>query len=157
MDRIAAASPRQLARIAGGLYLLNILGGFFAISLVPIIIGVSGDAAATAHNIQGNELLYRTGLLTHILITVTNVGLAVIFYELFKVFFLTAIAGQVFTQLAGISRLQVGTTPGDVADITNKLLAHEALFQVGFAFILTATARYVAVTALFCVKVPIAA
>ncbi len=85
MDRIAAASPRQLARTAGGLYSLNILGGFFAIALVPSIIGVTGDAAATAHNIHANELLYRLGLLAHVLITVTNVGLAVIFFELFKV------------------------------------------------------------------------
>ena len=76
MDRIAAASPRQLARVAGGLYLLNILGGFFAIGLVPTITAVAADAAATAHNIQANELLYRTGLLAHVLINVTNVGLA---------------------------------------------------------------------------------
>ena len=46
---------------------------------------VQGDAAATAHNIQAHELLYRAGLAAHVLVTVTNVPLAVIFYELFKV------------------------------------------------------------------------
>jgi len=85
MERIAGASPRQLARAAGGLYLINILGGFFAIGLVPGLLFVAGDAAATAHNIQANELLYRSGLLAHITIDVTAVFLAVIFYDLFRV------------------------------------------------------------------------
>jgi hypothetical protein len=85
MERIAAASPRELARAAGGLYLVNILGGFFAIGLVPGLIFVAGDAAATAHNIQANELLYRSGIVAHIAVDVTAVLLAVIFYDLFKV------------------------------------------------------------------------
>ena len=37
MERIAGASPRRLARIAGGLYLINIVGGFFAIGFVPAV------------------------------------------------------------------------------------------------------------------------
>jgi hypothetical protein len=85
MERIAGASPRQLARIAGGLYLLNIVGGAFAIGFVPATLFVSGNAAATAHNIQANELLYRSGLLAHVLINVTAVFLALILYDLFKV------------------------------------------------------------------------
>src|SRR6266487_6731384 len=85
MERIAGASPRQLARIAGALYLINIVLGAFATAIVPAIVVVSGDAAATAHNIQTHELLYRLGLVAHILVTVTNVPLAVIFYDLFKV------------------------------------------------------------------------
>jgi len=85
MQRIAAASPMQLARMAGGLYLINILGGFFAIGLVPGLLVVDGNAAATAHNIQANELFYRLGIVAHIAINVTSVGLAVIFYDLFKV------------------------------------------------------------------------
>jgi hypothetical protein len=85
MDWIAGASPRQLARTAGGLYLLNIVGGAFAIGYVPAVLVVAGNAAATAHNIQANELLYRSGLVAHILITVTNIPLAVIFYDLFTV------------------------------------------------------------------------
>lgn len=84
-QRIAGASPRQLARIAGALYLINIVLGAFAISIVPAIVVVSGDAAATAHNIQTHELLFRLGLVAHLVVTVTNVPLAVIFYDLFKV------------------------------------------------------------------------
>jgi hypothetical protein len=85
MDSVVGASPRQLARIAGALYLINIVGGAFAITVVPAMLIVQGDAAATAHNLQTHELLYRAGLAAHVLVTVTNVPLAVIFYELFKV------------------------------------------------------------------------
>src|SRR5919202_6085800 len=85
MDPVADTSPPQLARIAGALYLINIHGGAFAIGFVPAMLVVSGDAAATAHNIQAHELLYRLGLAAHVLVTTTNVPLAVIFYELFRV------------------------------------------------------------------------
>src|SRR3954464_10876364 len=85
MDSLTSASPRQLPRTAGALSLINIVGGAFAITVVPAMLVVQGDAAATAHNIQAHELLYRSGLAAHVLVTVTNVPLAVIFYELFKV------------------------------------------------------------------------
>src|SRR5947208_16065112 len=85
MEQTRGASPRQLARIAGALYLINIVLGAFATAIVPAIVVVSGDAAATAHNIQTHELLYRLGLVAHLVVTVTNVPLALIFYELFKV------------------------------------------------------------------------
>ena len=84
MDHPAGASPRRLARMAGALYLINIVGGAFAIGFVPALVVVSGDAAATAHNIQAHELLYRSGLAAHVVVTLTNIPLAVIFYELFK-------------------------------------------------------------------------
>ncbi len=85
MERTRGASPRHLARIAGGLYLLIIVGGFFAIGYVPAALVVPGDAAATAHNILAHELLYRLGLVAHIIVLPCNIPLAVIFYDLFKV------------------------------------------------------------------------
>src|SRR5256885_8487621 len=80
----AAGGLMKLARSAGVLYLINIIGGAFAISIVPALLFGSGPAAM-AHNIQTHELLYRSGLATHVVVTVTNVFLAVIFYEIFKV------------------------------------------------------------------------
>src|SRR3989440_7976918 len=65
--------------------MINLVLGPFATAIVPAIVVVSGDAAATAHNIQTHELLYRLGLVAHLVVTVTNVPLALIFYELFKV------------------------------------------------------------------------
>src|SRR5215831_9249091 len=85
MKWIAGASPQHLARIAGSLYLIIIVGGFFAIGYVPAALVVPGDAAATAHNILAHELLYRLGLVAHMIILVCNIPLALIFYELFKV------------------------------------------------------------------------
>ncbi|GAA4622747.1 DUF4386 domain-containing protein [Actinoallomurus vinaceus] len=84
MDSVAGASPRGLARIAGGLYLINIVAGAFAIGIVRAMLFVP-DPEATVHNLQTHEFLYRSSLVAHILVTVTNVPLAMIFYELFKV------------------------------------------------------------------------
>ena len=84
MDSVGGASPRQLARIAGALYLINVVAGAFAIGFVQQTVFVS-DPATTAQNIQTHELLYRSGLAAHLVVTVTNVPLALIFYELFKV------------------------------------------------------------------------
>jgi hypothetical protein len=85
MDSITGASPRRLARAAGALYLVNIVLGGFGIGIVPAMLVVTGDAAATAHNIQTHELLYRLGLAALVVENVTNIPLAVIFYDLFKV------------------------------------------------------------------------
>src|SRR5215213_4173269 len=84
MDSVAGHSPGQLARIAGALYLINIVGGAFAIGFVRAAL-FTPDLATTAHNIQTHQLLYRSGLAAHLVVTVTNVPLAMIFYELFKV------------------------------------------------------------------------
>jgi Domain of unknown function (DUF4386) len=83
-DFIAGASPRQLARTFGALYLVNIVFGAFALGVVPSILVVH-NMATTAHNIQTHELLYRLSLAAHVVVTVTNIPMAVIFYELFKV------------------------------------------------------------------------
>ena len=84
IDSGAGASPRQPARMAGALYLVNILLGAFAIGIVPAML-IESDPATTLHNIQTHELLYRSSLAAHVVVTLTNIPLAVIFYELFKV------------------------------------------------------------------------
>lgn len=118
----AESSPRHLARIAGGLYLINIAGGLFALGYVPAVLVVSGDAAATARNIMARQLLYRLALAVHIIVCLTNIPLAVIFYDLFKVvnrrlsllvvFFLlvgTAVESAIMlNQFATLSLLQGG-------------------------------------------------
>ena len=56
----------------------------FAFGAVPAILVVS-NMATTAHNIQTHELLYRLGVAAHVVVTLTNIPLALTFYELFKV------------------------------------------------------------------------
>jgi Domain of unknown function (DUF4386) len=84
MGAARGASSQRLARIAGALYLINILGGAFAIGFVHATLFAS-DPATTAANIADHQLLYRAGLAAHVVVTVTNVPLALVFYELFKV------------------------------------------------------------------------
>src|SRR6516162_5117061 len=83
--RMTGISPRTLARTAGGIYVLNVVGGPFAIGYVSAAILVPGDAAATARNLLAHELLYRVGLLAHLIIVALNVPLGVILYDLLKV------------------------------------------------------------------------
>jgi hypothetical protein len=150
MEPKAAVSPRPLARIAGGLYLINIVGGFFAIGYVPAAIVVAGDAAGTAHNLQAHEMLYRMGLLAHIAILCTNVGLAVIFYDLFKVvsrrmallvvFFTlvgTAVEGSGLTsQFAPLSLLQGGHYAGLTAQQV-QALAYLPIDLLGISYVVS--------------------
>ena len=75
MDLNAGMSMRRLARMAGALYLVNIVFGAFAIGAVPAMLFVPGDPAATAHNIQAHELVYRLGIAAHAVVVMTNVGL----------------------------------------------------------------------------------
>jgi hypothetical protein len=84
-ERMADVSPRFKARIAGLLYLIVIVGGIFAEVFVRGRLTVSGDAAATAHNIMAHELLYRLGFAVELICCLCNVPLTLIFYDLFKV------------------------------------------------------------------------
>jgi hypothetical protein len=71
--------------MAGGLYLIVIVAGAFAVGYVPAALVVPGDAAATAQNIQTHELLYRLSIVAHVIILLCNVLLALLFYDLLQV------------------------------------------------------------------------
>src|SRR5690349_20746574 len=68
-------SVQRLAKIAGALYLVNIVAGAFAIGFV----------SSVAPTIQANEALFRAGVAAHLIVTLTNPPLTLIFYELFKI------------------------------------------------------------------------
>ena len=78
-------SPKKYARLGGILYLINIVFGFFAIAYVESKIMVGNDPAATANNIIAHNFLYRLGIVAHIIILLTNVPLALVFYRLFRI------------------------------------------------------------------------
>ena len=82
-DRVAA--PQVYARVAGLLYLIGIVAGFYAEIFVRGAVVVANDAAATAHNIVTHELQYRLGFAAELIEVLCNVPLMLIFYELFKV------------------------------------------------------------------------
>jgi len=83
-ERIAEASPRLKARIAGALYLIIIVTAMFAEMVVRERLVVYGDAAATATNILAHEALYRYGGVAMLIATVCDTAVALIFYQLFK-------------------------------------------------------------------------
>jgi hypothetical protein len=78
-------SLQAKARIAGGLYLIVILGGIFAELFVRGRLIVTGDAAATAHNIMAHEFLYRCGFSVELFYLLCNMPLILLLYDLFKV------------------------------------------------------------------------
>src|SRR6202047_4385665 len=60
-------STKKTARIAGLLYLVNGVTGFFGIIYVPSRLIVSGNAAATANNILASERLFRLGIVSELI------------------------------------------------------------------------------------------
>ncbi|GAA3930365.1 DUF4386 family protein [Chitinophaga oryziterrae] len=75
---------KKLARIAGLLYLIVIGTGLFAEVFVRQALRVSGDAIATAHNIQTSEMLYRLGFVADLTNFIIGLPCILIFYILFK-------------------------------------------------------------------------
>jgi len=84
MERIAAASPRLKARIAGVFYFLTIVARMYVEIFVRNRLVVSDDAAATATNILAHEPLWRWGFAGDILAFASYIALTALLYELFK-------------------------------------------------------------------------
>jgi hypothetical protein len=82
-ERIAEASPRFKAKIAGVVYLLYFLTAIFGEFFISGLV-VSGDAAATANNILAHEPLFRLGLATGLIATAFYIAVTALFYGLFK-------------------------------------------------------------------------
>ena len=77
-------SNKNLARIAGLLYLIVIATGLFAEIFVRQAFKVSGDALTTANNIQSSEMLFRLGIVADIVNFICGLPCVLIIYYLFK-------------------------------------------------------------------------
>ncbi len=82
-ERIAEASPRLEARIAGVLWLISIAASVFFFFPESALI-VRNDAAATANNILANESLFRLCFVAGFVASLCYVGITVLLYELLK-------------------------------------------------------------------------
>jgi hypothetical protein len=78
------SSINRTARIAGVLYLLLMPLGVLGILIVPSMLYVPGDAAATATNIMASESLFRLSILSALLVQIINIGVVVALYKLLK-------------------------------------------------------------------------
>jgi hypothetical protein len=83
-NRIADASPRFVARMAGLFYLLTILAGIFAQGFVAEKLIVSGDAAATATNILTHKSLFLSGFTVYMIEMICQIIMTALFYVLLK-------------------------------------------------------------------------
>jgi len=80
--KVGMNSTKQTARIAGVLYLVNGVTGFFGIIYVPSRLIVSGNAAVTANNILVSERLFRLGIVSELICAAEFVFLLWALYRL---------------------------------------------------------------------------
>jgi hypothetical protein len=110
VERVAGASPRLKARIAGAFYLVIFIAGTFAEFFVRDPIIDYGDAGATASNILAHETLYRLGGAALLVTVLCEPVIALIFYQLFKpvsrtLSFLAALFRIVYAPINGANQL----------------------------------------------------
>jgi hypothetical protein len=77
-------STKTTARVAGLLYLLLGITGFFSLMYVPSKLIVRGNAAATASNILASESLFRLGAVSNLIAATIFIFVAQALYHLFK-------------------------------------------------------------------------
>ena len=82
--RIAEASPRFKARMAGVSYLLGSLTSVFGQMVVLGMLVVPASATATAANILSHQSLFRLGFVASLMTVPFHLIWAVLFYGLFK-------------------------------------------------------------------------
>lgn len=81
-ERIAEASPRLKARIAGVVYLLTFVTGALSNAFIPGLVG--GDAAATVTHIMTHQTSFWLGFAFFVLVDVTYIVVTALFYDLFQ-------------------------------------------------------------------------
>src|SRR5260370_21659383 len=84
MERIAEASPRIKARMAGVCQLMEAVTAAFGEVIIPGKLVVAGNGAATAANILGHERLFWLGLVLSLIGVAFHIAWALLMYELLK-------------------------------------------------------------------------
>ncbi len=77
-------ATKKQARVAGLLYLLASIIGFFCLAYVPGKLIVSGDATATANRIRASETLLRLGIASELIAFTIFIFVVLALYRLFK-------------------------------------------------------------------------
>ncbi len=76
-------SPKKTARLAGFLYLLMVPFGIFGIMWSSSLI-VHGDAATTANNIMAAGSLFRSSIVSALMVQVVGIFVVLVLYKLLK-------------------------------------------------------------------------
>ncbi|HSO27891.1 MAG TPA: DUF4386 domain-containing protein, partial [Anaerolineales bacterium] len=77
-------SVKRTARITGLFYLAIFFANLFVFIFVSGSLNVAGDAAATAENIRASESLYRSGVVSYLIVFLSEIGATVLLYKLLK-------------------------------------------------------------------------
>jgi hypothetical protein len=101
---------KTYGRIIGVLFLLSMICGGFGEVYVPSQLIVSGDAAATARNLQANDWLFRVGFASYLVEALCDIALALLFYYLLRpvrrdVALLAAFFGILSTALFAVAEM----------------------------------------------------
>jgi hypothetical protein len=77
-------SINETARFSGILYLIAVPLAIFSVMYVPSTLIVPGDAATTANNIIGSEWLFRSGIVSMLIVQIIYILKPLILYKLLK-------------------------------------------------------------------------
>jgi hypothetical protein len=77
-------SEKRTARVTGILYLIIFFANIFVFFFVTPSVSVPGDATATANNILASESLYRAGMVSYLIVFLSDIGVAILLYKLLK-------------------------------------------------------------------------
>lgn len=83
-ERMAEASPRFTARMAGVMYFLSIVAGVVAVLLVGGALVVDGDIGATAANILAHETLFQVSVASFLVGVACYVAVTALLYSLLR-------------------------------------------------------------------------
>ena len=126
-------STKQTARIAGVLYLVNGVTGFFGIIYVPSKLMVPGNAAATVQNILASERLFRLGIVSELICAVEFIFLLWVLYRL--------LGGVNKTHASLMVILGLAFVPIMCVNVLNEIAALTLLRGADFASVLGQTQR----------------
>jgi Domain of unknown function (DUF4386) len=107
-ERMAEASPRFAARMAGAMYLLSIVAGVVAVLLVGGALVVDGDAGATATNILAHETLFQVSVASFLVGVACYGAVTTLLYSLLRPVNRTLALLAAFFSLVGCALWAVG-------------------------------------------------
>ncbi|MBK7895633.1 MAG: DUF4386 domain-containing protein [Anaerolineaceae bacterium] len=71
-------SIKKTARMTGVLYLAIFFANLFVFIFVSSSLNVAGDATATAENIRASESLYRSGVVSYLIVFLSEIGTTIL-------------------------------------------------------------------------------
>lgn len=84
MSILTVNQSKQTARLAGWLYLVLAVLGYFGYLYVPEFLVVPGDMGATLHNIAASESMYRLSMVSTLLMNIVSILIVLLLYKLLK-------------------------------------------------------------------------